>query len=90
MAFTPSKSLLIVARIGHYRVTQDASVPDFSLWRDGAIIAQGGQALMMRLFNEIEKGFDPQGENNVRDDLPSCGSCGRDHHICLCDGSGAP
>ena len=85
MTFAPSPSLILVARIGHYRLTRDANHPDFSLWRDGRIIAQGGQALTMKLFNDTEKGFE-----DVRNDMPDCCYCGRGPDICLCDGSGSP
>jgi Fe-S cluster assembly ATPase SufC len=83
MTFQPSKSLVVMARIGHYRMTRDASLPDFTLWCDGRIMAQGGFKLIDRLFNEKESEL-----SDVRDVVPDCCYCGRGPDLCLCDGSG--
>lgn len=52
--FVPSPELIVLARIGPYRLTKQAKHDDFSVWCDGRVMGQGGAGLMNRKFNEIE------------------------------------
>jgi hypothetical protein len=85
MTFTPSKALVVMARLGYYRMTRDASLPDFSLWRDNRIIAQGGFPLINSLFDQIESEF-----ADVRDDMPVICHCRGSGDFCICSGAGTP
>jgi hypothetical protein len=83
MTYVPSEELVLIARLGHYRITKvRGDHKDFTLWCDGRIEAQGGLPMITVLFENIEKEF--QDEPAVYD--PCC--CGRDPDLCICDGTG--
>lgn len=52
--FTSSPELIVLARIGPYRLTKQAKHDDFAVWCNGRVTGQGGAVLMNRKFNEIE------------------------------------
>lgn len=63
--FVPSPELIVLARIGPYRLTKQAKHDDFSVWCNGRVTGQGGAGLMNRKFNEIEARYAAQTEDDA-------------------------
>lgn len=50
--FISSPEIFTLKTKGTHRLTQQARHDDFSVWDGGRIVAQGGRALMERVFQE--------------------------------------
>lgn len=50
--FVPSPAMIVVTSHGNLRLTKAPMHDDYNLWQGGKIIAQGGQELLTRLFEE--------------------------------------
>lgn len=66
--FTSSPELIVLARIGPYRLTKQAKHDDFAVWCNGRVTGQGGAGLMNRKFNEIEARYAAPNETQTEDD----------------------
>ncbi|RVH84255.1 hypothetical protein CN074_24985 [Sinorhizobium medicae] len=50
--FVTSPELITLKNKGTFRLTQQVRHEDFSVWEGSRILAQGGRALMERVFTE--------------------------------------
>lgn len=52
MSFVPSDEIIILAHQEPYRLTKAPKHEDYTVWKDGRVITQGGRVLMERVFKE--------------------------------------